>query len=296
MPENSNLPSTLPKPTRLRTVLDTILQDCGSTSGVDKLSDQVIGKMGNDFSIVKLTAPNFKAGENCDPYFQPAAANSLTKILKSRPQLNLECNSAYRTCVRQCVLYEGYKRNLGYIKLAARTGQGDHEGGVAIDINNWQDWKPVMEREGWDWQGSTDPVHFNYRRTGNTAQKAIAAFQELWNENNRSKPQLEVDGDFGGKTRTAMLESPANGWGKIFNRSLYTGMEGIDVVILAQQLRKMGFLEGAIEHNRFEDQLTLAVCKFQDKQGMTIDGIAGRSTLLAIFPGPNSKFEEFTGT
>jgi N-acetylmuramoyl-L-alanine amidase len=284
-----------PAPSGYTTVLDVILNGEGSTSGVDGLSDQIIAQMGSKLAITKVSAPNFKPGENCDPYFQPAAAASLSKLLAAKPDREMICNSAYRTIARQVVLYESYRRGLGYINLAARPGNGDHEGCVAIDIGNWQAWKSDLENADWNWQGSNDPVHFSYTRNGNTAKASIAAFQELHNQNNPGN-LLTVDGGYGENTRAAMLAAPGGGWLKAFNRSLYAGMSGIDVVELAKKLRQLGFYTGPIDHNRFENSLTQAVLKFQQSRGMIADSIAGRGTLLALFPEPNSQFKDFTGT
>jgi N-acetylmuramoyl-L-alanine amidase len=200
-----------PATDKLTTVLEAILANPGSTSGVDGLDDQIVQRMGLQ-SLVKVSAPNFITGENCIPYFQPHVSASLKKILASNPKLKMTCNSAYRSCVRQCVLYECYQRGIGRITLAAKPGENaPHSQAIAVDIEEWTDWKPIFQSDDWHWQGSSDPMHFDlYSQIPDLPSRSIKVFQELYNENNSKK--ISVDGVWGQETRYAMLRSPSGGW------------------------------------------------------------------------------------
>ena len=281
-------------PPDIVTVEESILAQPGSTSGVDGLDSQVIQRMGLD-SLAKVFEPNFTAGDDCIPYFQPHVAASLSKILRANSRRRMTCTSAFRSVVRQCVLYECFRRRIGGITLAATPGSNaPHSQAIAIDIQEWENWKPILEDEGWDWQGSAKRRHFDlHSKIPDLPSRSIKAFQELWNENNPDK--LVVDGIWGEKTRQAMLRSPAEGWREqpqvAFRRSLKMGASGLDVVRVWQRLRELKYYEGAIEHNRFEQPLRDALIEFQRMVGLPADGIAGRSTLAALFPG-KSEFEQ----
>jgi N-acetylmuramoyl-L-alanine amidase len=191
-----------------KTVLEWITSGDGSTSGVDGLSDQIIREMG-DAGLVKFTHPRFKAGENCDPYFHPTALKKLKHTLDLNPNLSMQCNSAYRSPVRQLVLREFYERGINGISAAAQVGTGNHERGLALDLQNWEEWKSILIAAGWHWQGMGDRWHYDLSIPSNVPQLAIEAYQRLAN---RHGGKLAEDGIWGDNTKRSMLNAPASGW------------------------------------------------------------------------------------
>lgn len=194
----------------IQTVADWIKSGNGSTSGVDGLSDQIIKAMG-DVGLVKFTHPRFVVGENCDPYFHVIVAHKLQTTLDKCPGLQMRCNSAYRSPVRQLVLREFYDRGIHGVTAAARVGTGNHEKGLAIDIENHEEWRSILVDSGWQWQGPNDRMHFDVDIQSNIPRLAITAFQKLANRNGC---QCAIDGLWGEETKKIMLSAPAKGWSK----------------------------------------------------------------------------------
>jgi N-acetylmuramoyl-L-alanine amidase len=190
------------------TVAQWISGGDGSTAGVKGLSDQIIKEMGQT-NLVKMSHPRFIASETCDPYFHPSFANRIISALNASPRLSMRCNSAYRSPVRQFVLREFYERGINGITAAALVGTGNHERGLAIDLENADEWRSILVDAGWHWQGQGDPMHFDVRLDSEIPQQAIAAYQRLAN---RYGANLSVDGNWGNLTKLSMLRSPANGW------------------------------------------------------------------------------------
>lgn len=194
-----------------RTVADWIANGDGSTSGVDGLSDQIIIEM-DDTQLVHFTHSRFIPGNNCDPYFHPNLVVKLNQAFISNPNLKMWCNSAYRSPVRQLVLREFYERGINGISAAAQVGTGNHERGLAIDIQNHIEWQSWLISDGWHWQGEIDPMHFDISMPSNIPQLAIAAYQRLHNKYHSSEILLNVDGIWGEATKKSMLSAPASGW------------------------------------------------------------------------------------
>lgn len=197
-----------PKPATSMTVADWIAKGDGSTSGVDGLSDQIIAEIG-DTGLIKFTHRRFVSGNNCDSYFHSAMAWKLKDVLDNAPNLTMRCNSAYRSPVRQLVLREFYERGINNISAAAEVGTGDHERGLAFDLENHAEWHSRLIASGLLWQGDRDPMHYYTTISSNVPNLAIAAYQRLANRNGH---QLEVDGIWGDATKRSMLQAPASGW------------------------------------------------------------------------------------
>jgi murein L,D-transpeptidase YcbB/YkuD len=245
--------------------------------------------MGNK-NLLKFTHPNFIATQTCDPYFQPHVHQELVRLFEANPNRRMQVNSAYRSCVRQAVLREFYSRGICSISMAARVGHSNHEHGTAIDVENWQEWKPILTRAGWRWQGSKDPMHFELPSRQQIAIASIRAFQEVYNEL-FSAQKILTDGVWGPNTLAALLRTPADGGisAKIpyFDRYLRLGDNGADVVRYAQQLRTAGFYPQKIEHNRFETPLRDATISYQKSRGLVGDGVVGPATIIELFASVN---------
>jgi hypothetical protein len=207
------MPATPKSVPSIMSVANWIDNGDGSTNGVKGLSDQIIAQMGNA-GLVEFTHPRFKPSSTCDPYFHPLLARKLKAILDAildAPYgLDMHCNSAYRSPVRQFVLRTFYERKMHGITAAARVGTGNHERGLALDLEDWQVWKPILTSAGFSWQGMGDPMHFDLDTYSMVPHEAIKAFQKLANKH--ASAGLEEDGICGEKTKQAMLAAPASGW------------------------------------------------------------------------------------
>jgi hypothetical protein len=121
----------------------------------------------------------------------------------------MQCNSAYRSPVRQLVLREFFERGINGISAAAQVGTGNHERGLALDLQNWEEWKSILIAAGWHWQGMGDRWHYDLNIPSNVPQMAIEAYQRLANRNGG---KLAEDGIWGDNTKRSMLNAPASGW------------------------------------------------------------------------------------
>jgi D-alanyl-D-alanine dipeptidase len=209
-------PAPIVKPARVVTpkqpnmsVGEWIVKGDGSTNGVKGLSDRIIEQMGN-VGLVKFTHPQFIPSNTTDPYFHPEAAKKLRIVLDANPHLQMQVNSAYRSPVRQLVLREFFERKINNIRAAARVGTGNHERGLAIDLKNYEIWKPILIANGWHWQGAGDPMHFDLDIDSMVPHQAIEAYQQLANQ--YQKAGLKEDGIWGEKTKKSMMNAPAGGW------------------------------------------------------------------------------------
>ena len=195
-------------------------------------------------------------------------------------------NSAYRTIAQQLILYNHYRARRCGIPAAALPGNSRHQSGLAIDIPNYWEWRPYLQKYGWRWLGAFDPVHFDYFGGGtrDLRRLAILAFQKLWNRYNLNDQIIE-DGILGWGTLTRLNRSPING----FARSLANYrtlpltqpyMQGEDVGDLQRALAQRGFdveVDGIFGLGTYQ-----ALRGFQEQWGLNVDGIAGVETLTAL--------------
>lgn len=201
-----------PKPVKSnRTVADWIANGNGSTSGVKGLSDQIIAEMGETV-LNRFTHPRFQPSNTCDPYFHTEMIKKLNEALMDHylPGVTMQVNSGYRSPVRQFVLREFFEQGKHGITAVARVGTGNHERGLAIDLENANDWQMTLLALGeWHWQGVGDPMHFDLNIDSNVPQQAIEAYQRLANRNGH---KLAEDGIWGESTKQSMLKAPCDGW------------------------------------------------------------------------------------
>lgn len=266
-----------------------------STSRVRQLDQQIIAKI-NSISkdaLVSFAHLNISSGPAVWPYVQPPGLQALEKAIKERGK-TMFVNSAYRTIAQQLILYQHYRAGSRCgIALAAQPGRSNHQSGLAIDIEDAYAWRPYLEKYGWRWLGSRDPVHFDYqgRGTRDIRRTAVLAFQKLWNENNSDK--LDEDGIYGAQTASRLSQAPITGFTKGEKvedvipemgdppppRNLYLTQpiqEGQDVKALQEALHKAGI---TVEIDGFFGPLTeKAVKEFQESRGLVVDGIVGPGT------------------
>ncbi len=147
----------------------------------------------------------------CVNQLQSAAADQLAAAAKSKNDY-ITLNSAFRSSAQQYLLYNWYAKGICSIGLAATPGTSNHEGGRAVDTSYYSYWLSTLSTYGWVHSyPDSDPVHFDYTKVSDIAQKNLLAFQKLWNKYNPTKT-ISEDGIYGPNTANALYNSPCNGW------------------------------------------------------------------------------------
>ncbi|HEY8080146.1 MAG TPA: M15 family metallopeptidase [Labilithrix sp.] len=186
-----------------------------STSAVSGLDDQIIAEVncaiGGELAQVK--ASNFAKGAATNPFMETPARNALEAALADKPGMTLDANSMLRTIAQQYLLYAWYQQGRCGIQLAAVPGSSNHETGLAVDVAEYDAWKPTLEAHGFKWFGSADVVHFDYVGAGSKDLRGedVKAFQRLWNKNHPGDT-IDVDGAYGPATESRIQQSPAAGF------------------------------------------------------------------------------------
>jgi N-acetylmuramoyl-L-alanine amidase len=194
-----------------------IIADC-DTGLARGLSLQLIAKMAKMSKsplLVELKHPLINTSSPAvNPYLQPAAAAALIKAVESRG-IAMTINSCLRTTVQQHIIKQQHENGCCGITAAAAPGRSNHERGLALDIQDPDDWQEVLEGHNWSRLGSWDYPHYDFFDGRNDiASIQISAFQALWNVNNPNE-LLAVDGVYGDVTGRAIERSPIDGFAKI---------------------------------------------------------------------------------
>lgn len=250
------------------------------------LSSQIIAQMN---AIVPNILVNFddlknlelSPGPHVNPYVQSAAKETLRLAIRDNGGVPLRVNSAYRTIVQQYLLYQQYRGGLCGIGIAASPGRSNHEDGLALDILNYDQWIEPLERYSWGWFGPGDEVHFTYLGASvrdDIGAIGIQAFQQLWNQFNPNDP-ISADGVFGFQTQARLNESPAEGFGGLrLLKFMERPIQGEDVTKVQKALVIAGFLKEDQVDGIYGSGTKEAVKNFQKQNGLSVDGIVGRST------------------
>ncbi len=198
------------------TVTQAVASEC-ATSAVKGLSVQLIEEIQclrpNTFMRIDNT-PGLALGGSVMPYMQTKAAQAMIAAQKARG-VTMSINSAMRTLPQQYLLYRWYQTGRCGIGLAASPGTSNHEGAIAIDINDDAGWRASLQGKSFRWLGANDPVHYDFIGAGsvNLSGLSVTAFQRLWNRNNPND-KIAEDGAYGGATATKLAQSPAAGFAK----------------------------------------------------------------------------------
>ncbi|MEG4010311.1 peptidoglycan-binding protein [Microcoleus sp. Pol11C1] len=252
-----------------------------STVVVNGLSQQLISQLQLIVpdTFVSFDDLNVDLLDAAFPYVQCPAKQALQKAIQDRGQ-TMQVNSAYRTIAQQMLLYNDRFNNSNPV---AAPGASNHQTGLAIDIEDATGWEVYLMRYGWN-PLPGDPPHFDYQGDGtiDLRSQSILAFQQLWNQNN-PHAKISEDGDFGTQTEDALNRSPASGFSKApwddkprTLRLAVPRMEGSDVLLLQESLKKAGIVVGA--DGEFGPGTDKAVKEFQQKKGLKPDGIVGLKT------------------
>lgn len=271
-----------PAPSRVQQVGGAI--PACDTGLIQGLSQQVLERLQQQRPglLTRLDHPLIRvSGRHNNPWLQRHAAADLVRAVEDRGE-PLWINSALRTPMQQYLLHQQYLRHLCGVMAAAPPPHSNHNSGLAIDIDDAEGWRPVLERHGWRWIGAFDPMHFDNTGGGeDLGALQVQAFQELWNLHHPEAP-LDIDGLWGPATAAAVDRSPADGFGS--PPILRRGMLGLEVGQLQQQLRQALGLspEELPADGHFGPRTEAAVMAFQQQQGLLVDGLAGPDTLAAL--------------
>jgi D-alanyl-D-alanine carboxypeptidase len=211
-------------------VATAVAQSC-TTTAVKGLSTQLVGEIQclrpGTFMRIDAT-PGLALGSAVFPYLQTNAAKNLVAAQKARGT-TMSINSALRTLPQQYLLYRWYQTGRCGIGLAASPGTSNHEGAIAVDINDNAGWRAAMLGKGFRWLGASDPVHYDFIGGGTVDLRGISvkAFQRLWNRNNPTDLIAE-DGSYGAATATRLAKSPSGGFAKGADCSKATPDGGAD--------------------------------------------------------------------
>jgi hypothetical protein len=207
-----------------------VAQSCTTTS-VKGLSTQLVEEIQclrpATFMRIDKT-PGLALGSAVFPYLQTNAAKSLVAAQKARGT-TMSINSALRTLPQQYLLYRWYQTGRCGIGLAASPGTSNHEGAIAVDINDNAGWRAAMLGKGFRWLGASDPVHYDFIGGGTVDLRGVSvrAFQRLWNRNNPND-KIAEDGAYGPSTATRLAKSPSGGFAKGADCSKPPGDAGVD--------------------------------------------------------------------
>ena len=205
-----SMPPTGPPPSAS---VETVINQGCTTTVVRGLSEQLIAQMN---CIQPEVVSSFAHLQNLNlysavfPFLQSPAVEGLTSTVAGQNTLTI--SSALRTIPQQYLLYRWYQQGRCNISLAARPGRSNHNGALALDTPDYTAWKSRFQANGWQWLGSSDPVHFNYTAGGTDIRElSVLAFQQLWNKNNPNDLLVE-DGLYGSNTESRLKQAPSNGF------------------------------------------------------------------------------------
>lgn len=271
----------------LKEAIDSQSNGTCSTVSVTGLSLQIIAEMNLlvpnvlvSFDDLNVTASSAAV----NPFLQPNAKEALRRAIKARGT-SLVLTSAYRTVAQQYLLWSWYKQGQCGISRAAEPGLSNHEDGLALDTPDYDAWRLVLPNENWQWYGSGDPVHFTYMGGGvrdDIGTIGLKAFQILWNKHNPDD-QIDTDGLFGPETAKRLDQSPAEGFGTSRLLKLISpNMQGEDVRRVQEVLVQLGLLQPNEVDGIFGINSEIAVKNFQDRNGLSKDGMVGVQTLRLL--------------
>lgn len=200
----------------------TSSQNGCSTAALRPLDDQIVAILLAKVNTAEETnlvpcddIPLLKVvGNSTIPLLQPAARKALKKAIEQRGR-ELRLFHAYRTVAQQFVLLQWRIHGRCGITSARKPGTSDHERGLAIDIDDFSEWKHALESNGWQWAGNGDKGHFSFHGAGvnpDLVTESVRSFQKLWNLNNPDDP-IDEDGVYGEQqTGPRLLRSPIEGF------------------------------------------------------------------------------------
>jgi len=203
-----------PTPKHTGTVEEAIARGGCASRPVYGLSQQILEELARCVKpgfLVKVQSGG-QLNNNADHgYLEKPAADALAAALKTRPGKTMNISSMYRTIAQQYFLY----RRAACFPAVAKPGRSNHESGIALDVSDPDNstWRAALQSVGFNWLGSWDRFHFDYRGAGSVDLRGedVRAFQRLWNRNH-PEDKIAEDGAWGGDTESRLKQSPANGF------------------------------------------------------------------------------------
>ena len=187
----------------------------------------------------------------------------------------------------------------------ARTSNHVKEGGIAVDVADWQEFKKHCEEFGFYWYGAGDVVHFEYRGRpssggNNPAPNQVTKDRQAFLNSRGWK--LDVDGIEGPKTKQAYKEYQTylkgRGWysgaidgiwgngtqaahAKFWTElNPTTGHQPVTYRSIQIGLNKFGY--GLVVDGIWGRKSSNALADFQRKHGLVVDRIVGPKTRAAL--------------
>jgi hypothetical protein len=106
-------------------------------------------------------------------------SDAATAFQNASKEYNIVLNSAYRSTEKQKQLRATYEASPNTAPMAAIPGTSLHEKGLAIDVQNWKEAKPFLEKYGFTHKpAKNDPWHFEYNKPLKTASINPIALKE----------------------------------------------------------------------------------------------------------------------
>ncbi|MEJ7728959.1 MAG: hypothetical protein WKG00_07080 [Polyangiaceae bacterium] len=245
--------------------------DC-DTSELAPLDLQIIAQANCQSPGAYVALPafgNVSIGGGVYAFLEQPALDAFAAAVNANPGTSMQVNSMLRTVAEQYVLASWAGNSCG-ISLAAAPGQSNHESGLAIDIQQYDAWRPALEAQGFVWQGSADPWHFDYAGPGAVDHRGedVLAFQVLWNHNH-PEDLIDVDGSYGPQTEARLVQAPAEGFPAVPRCG--GGAEDVPDVWLASEVTGAsdtladGSSQGVID--LFEDETVEWVVEVENRGG-----------------------------
>ena len=163
--------------------------------------------------FAQISGARISCTGGCSGFIQASALTSLQSVTNNAGR-TIGLSSAWRSAAQQHLLYQ-YKAQgkCGQTNPVATPGTSNHEGGVAIDVPDYPNWKTQLINGGWNYPLPTsDKVHFEYGTGASAyAKQNLIAFQRLYNRRNPTA-KIAEDGIYGPATAAAFNKAPCNGW------------------------------------------------------------------------------------
>lgn len=145
------------------------------------------------------------------PYLQRLAAEALIAAIQEHGKKPV-LKHALRTLPEQYAFWKWHVEGRGSFS-ADMPGSSTFENGVAIEIDEAEEWVRVLRNHNWQWSGARDSNRFHYYGAQDPRFKSMSvwAFQTVWNRHNPGT-LLNNDGVFTFATLERLLQSPAAGF------------------------------------------------------------------------------------
>jgi hypothetical protein len=199
-------------------LLSEYLPTSCDTSGLAGLTKQVASMLLDNLpagEVLDISPNVVQAGATTIPFLQTEAATALIAAINEKGE-KPHLVHAVRVLPQQYAVHFWITHNMGAkcgVTMAANPGASPHERGIAVDLQNHEEWIEVLAKHNWIWRGPKDKPHFNYHggHDPDFGIKGITAFQKLWNSKNPGD-QIGTNGIYGPETEKRLEASPIAGF------------------------------------------------------------------------------------